>query len=242
MYELAEYRGRRGVATPSFVPVHGRLILGNELIARVDRGYLTDVRFRNVEHTIHRVLAVVDNNDVRMPLLASDVRDARIERGVDVFVGYLLLDAWIANQDRHHENWGFVVTADQVIHLAPTFDHASSLGRNERDPERERRLRTRDRGQSMEAYVARARSALYGSPGDSRPLTTIAAFERAARRHPAAAAAWMDRLAAISDGQIAAVFRRIPEELCSELAREFAIRMLELNRARLIAGMQGELP
>jgi hypothetical protein len=39
--------------------------------------------------------------------------------------------------DRHHENWGVVVMTDEYgetsFSLAPTFDHASSLGRNESD-------------------------------------------------------------------------------------------------------------
>ena len=29
-----------------------------------------------------------------------------IESALEVFVGYVMLDAWISNQDRHHENWG----------------------------------------------------------------------------------------------------------------------------------------
>jgi serine/threonine protein kinase HipA of HipAB toxin-antitoxin module len=45
----------------------------------------------------------------------------------DVFLGYLMLDAWIANLDRHHENWGLVLTKDITGHLAPSYDHASSL-------------------------------------------------------------------------------------------------------------------
>ena len=45
----------------------------------------------------------------------------------DVFVGFILLDAWFANQDRHHENWGAL--RDDVLRLAPTFDHGASLAR-----------------------------------------------------------------------------------------------------------------
>jgi hypothetical protein len=54
-----------------------------------------------------------------------------------------MLDALIGNTDRHHENWGLVLqgTSDhQDLRLAPTFDHASSLGRNETDERREARL------------------------------------------------------------------------------------------------------
>ena len=45
------------------------------------------------------------------------------------FVGYVLLDAWIANQDRHHENWGALRHGDE-LRLAPTFDHGASLVNN----------------------------------------------------------------------------------------------------------------
>ena len=44
-----------------------------------------------------------------------------IVSALDVFVGYLLLDAWIGNTDRHHENWGFVLVgeANERGRLAP---------------------------------------------------------------------------------------------------------------------------
>ena len=32
-----------------------------------------------------------------------------IQSGVEVFAGYLLLDALIGNTDRHHENWAVMV-------------------------------------------------------------------------------------------------------------------------------------
>jgi hypothetical protein len=35
-----------------------------------------------------------------------------ITTAIDTFVGYLLLDAWIGNGDRHHENWRFIATVD----------------------------------------------------------------------------------------------------------------------------------
>lgn len=49
--------------------------------------------------------------------------------------GYVTLDALILNTDRHHENWALIRARSsdgRLIHrVAPTFDHASSLGRNE---------------------------------------------------------------------------------------------------------------
>jgi hypothetical protein len=51
---------------------------------------------------------------------------------------------------RHHQNWGLILSPDKKTYLAPTFDHASSLGRNETDENREDRLATKDLGRSME--------------------------------------------------------------------------------------------
>lgn len=67
--------------------------------------------------------------------------------GFDVFAGYMLLDAVIANQDRHEQNWSVLtprLTTSPEL-LAPTYDHASSLGFNLRDDVRSRCARDRAR-------------------------------------------------------------------------------------------------
>ncbi|GAA1262101.1 hypothetical protein [Oryzihumus leptocrescens] len=56
----------------------------------------------------------------------------------EVFAGYLLLDALIANRDRHEHNWA-VLTPQLTTspeRLSPTYDHASSLGYNLSDIKR----------------------------------------------------------------------------------------------------------
>lgn len=47
---------------------------------------------------------------------------------VDWFAGYLLFDALIGNTDRHSENWAIEITPKGMMHLAPSYDHATSLG------------------------------------------------------------------------------------------------------------------
>jgi len=153
--------------------------------------------------------------------------------GVDVFVGYLLLDAWIGNTDRHHENWGLVLSPEQEVHLAPTFDHASSLGRNESDASRKERLTTRDAGRSVDRYAERTTSALYGTD-ETKPLTTLAAFAEAAKANPAAGKVWLGRLAGVSSADTLGIFQQLPPTLITPPAIEFAQKMLELNRHRLL--------
>ncbi len=60
----------------------------------------------------------------------------QLRNAAELFAGFLLLDALVGNTDRHHENWGVVRTMAGDVHLAPTFDHASSLGAHALDDQK----------------------------------------------------------------------------------------------------------
>jgi hypothetical protein len=62
------------------------------------------------------------------------------------------------------------------------------LGFNVRDREREERLTSRDKRRRMGHYVTRARSAIYESKTDKKPLHTLNTFVQAAQKRPQAAA------------------------------------------------------
>jgi len=233
-YDLAIYHGRKGVITPSFVPEGARLELGNEILAHYVSGYEKTKRFSQTQHTLSRVFRLVRRKEVELPIGFSGF--GHVNSAIDVFVGYLMLDAWIANQDRHHENWGYVIELSKgSIHLAPTFDHASSLGRNESDENRVRRLNTKDIGMSMERYVEKAKSAFYRTPNDTKPLSTIDAFRIAAQRRPDAARVWLQKLKGIPLPDVRAIINRVPQGEMSDIAKEFTQQILDLNRQRLLA-------
>lgn len=59
----------------------------------------------------------------------------------DVFAGFLMLDAWIANTDRHAHNWGVLQDPESgTICLGPSFDHGSALGSGIGDDVRARKV------------------------------------------------------------------------------------------------------
>jgi hypothetical protein len=238
-YELANWRGRKGVTSPNFVREGDRLILGNELIAKlVIQGYQSQAkRFQARQHSVKMVMGLLRSTWINPPI--DFQMPATFESAADVFIGYLLIDALIGNQDRHHENWGLILsinaaTKESKVFLAPSFDHASSLGRNERDEERMRRLQTRDMGSSVEHYVERARSAFFANPTAHRPLTTINAFVEATKIAKPGAEYWLQRLEAINDNMYQAIIDRVPAEEMSIPAREFALRILQVNQDRLL--------
>jgi len=231
-YDLAVCDGRIGVVSPNLVPRGGRLILGNELLARVFTEYDQSPPYRCSQHTLSRVMTVL-----RAPLIGPPLGwacPAEVDGAPGVFVGYLMLDALIGNQDRHHENWGLLKVAGGGLTLAPTFDHASSLGRNESDEVRAERLATRDSGRSVAAYVLRARSGLYKTKISKKAMTTIDAYRNAAAWHPASAGHWRQRLDALDPAAIEGIILGLPTSAATETARWFALQVMLENRARLL--------
>jgi hypothetical protein len=230
-YDFAIWGQRKGVVTRSFVPSSGRLVFGNELLARFFHEYAQQRRYRQTYHTVSVVLAVLRAAMIEVP---EGYASSEIVTASDLFVSYLLLDAWIGNTDRYDENWGLLVTSPRKIELAPTFDHASSLGRGLTDDARSRRLNARDERQSVEAYAARARSALFRSPSDAKPVTPLSAFLAAAQLRPSAAAFWLQQLAAVDSEHVQIVFREVPPSEMTQIAADFALRLLSVNKKRLI--------
>ena len=127
-YELAVWRDRQGVVSPSLIPRNGRLILGNELLAKVYTSYDQGIRYKSGQHTLRRAIAVLQQSSVQIGPPIGWNQPVQVTNAVGVFIGYLLLDALTGNQDRHHENWGLINIPPAGLFLAPTYDHASSLG------------------------------------------------------------------------------------------------------------------
>ncbi|MGH6916368.1 MAG: HipA domain-containing protein [Geminicoccaceae bacterium] len=233
-YDLAVWRDQAGVVSPSFVPADCRLVLGNELLARLVKRYAETRYYQQTGHTVRRVFGVLRARVVRLP--ASWAPDTDIRSAAHVFVGYLMLDALIGNTDRHHENWGLIIGPGHQgpeRRLAPTFDHASSLGRNESEQRMLKRMKTRDPQFSVPGYAKRARSALYRTPRETHSLSTLDAFDEARRLFPGAAAAWIARLRKLAPDDIRPIVDRIPDDFMSATARDFAMQLLTENTARL---------
>jgi hypothetical protein len=149
----------------------------------------------------------------------------------------MMLDAWVANQDRHHQNWG-ATWLNPHLRLAPTFDHGASLARNLTDEERKERLTTRDRNRSLEVFAARARSGFYATPNDEKTLPSLEVFQRFAERDQDAARIWLGKLEAISQVAVDAILGEIPPQRMSPVAREFTLKFLMINQHRLLQALK----
>jgi hypothetical protein len=173
---------------------------------------------------------MLDGQQVRPPLRWD--APPEVTSASAVFVGYLMLDTLIGNSDRHDQNWGVVVCGGD-IHLQPTYDHASSLGRLLSEEACNVKLTTRDQQQSVASYVLKARSALFPING-TKTLSTIEAFQAAARRDPTAARFWLRRAADLSEAAIWNTIDLVDATRMGPSAKQFAFQMLTLNKQRLL--------
>ncbi|WP_395142832.1 HipA-like protein [Armatimonas sp.] len=230
-YKLAmTWEGEYGVASPSFLRREEKFISGKEFLSMADPHYRQNrTKFKNFLHTVNAVMQVLTN--------ISSPKGWSLPNGIhtanDIFVGYLMLDALIGNVDRHDENWGVyknIYNLDYMI--APTYDHANSLGSLLKDEERKKRLFTKDAGYSLPAYASRGMSAFYES-GKNRQLTPLEVFREVAEMCPNATRIWLTELDALTVDDFERGFDEIPQDRISFESRKFALHLLLYNVMQL---------
>lgn len=137
----------------------------------------------------------------------------------DVFAGFLVFDAWIANTDRHAMNWA-VLDHDDERRLAASFDHGSALGSGSPDAHLIEPIKFARRGMATRFESGR-RLALVDLALESIRL----AGERAPM--------WLSALDAVPSEQVADTLRAVPG--LSEVRRMFVEKVLGENKRRLLA-------
>ncbi len=248
--ELAVCEEKRGTISKNFLhPTDpSSLIHGNEILFEHDPDYPIDApNFHLAQHTLDRIISGIGRSGAILPY--GIVASRNVFTAGDLFVGYLLLDALIVNTDRHHANWAVVISPSMdgtfLVELAPTFDHASSFGRELTDERRlvkltaERKrhdsLKPARRDQTVVGYLEKddGRSRIFANEQEIKPMHPMQVFRTVREKLPEAAEAWIDRLADIEMTTFTAIVAEIPEAIMSQPARNFSLCLIELNRRAL---------
>lgn len=221
--ELARLKNKRGSVTESFATVGRTLHHGNQMLEVTVEGYDPDRRFHQSHHTLANIWKVIDKVFVDPEVKKQEKR---------TIAEYTVLDALIGNTDRHHENWGVLVQREGdrwVGCVAPSFDHASSLGRELLDTGRDRLLAENRGG----GYAERGRGAIYGSKDDKRGLSPLELVRRAARAHPDFFRQAVLKLERIDENGFHQIVNRVPSDWMTCSARMFAVALLRYNWRQL---------
>ncbi len=142
VYDLAlEHEGQMaaqpGVICRSFAPRPLTLVHGNQLLASQDPGYPA---FSGQNYGIREYTVEAVSNAIQLLQPPPSPWIESVPQGINtamaVFIGYVMLDAWVANQDRHHQNWAAIQTgrsSDLPQHLIMALRwHETSPTKNER--------------------------------------------------------------------------------------------------------------
>ncbi|PSW68622.1 hypothetical protein C0Z01_14515 [Photobacterium kishitanii] len=228
-YELAVHNGERGTRSPNFTKPDENLVFGNHLLERIATTLATALEKGERCQRIELISIILDRIIVNPP--CGWVSTTNIKDALDVFIGYLLLDTIISNQDRHSQNWAMIEDKKGNNYLSPSFDHGASLGRNESDKVRLERMQSKDIGRQVCTYVTKCKSHFYFN---SKKQKTIDAFIMMGSNRPNAALEWLNRLSTLNPEDIVDIIDAIPSDIMSQPAKLFAIEMILVNMARLL--------
>ena len=150
---------------------------------------------------------------------------------------YALLDGLVGNTDRHHENWmvAYVEDAGDIrMHVSPSFDHASSLGRELVDEHRERILSSND----VLNYLKKGHGGVFVAGTHGRAPSPLRLAQVLCRWKPRLARTWLDRLNSVPDTEFRSVIDRIPPEFMSDIAKEFAFQVVVTSKVELLRSIR----
>lgn len=227
-YELATFKNERGVISKKFTLPGDNMYFGNQLIEHIVNTLNITLERGQRSQKIERVYVALDSLVDDPPQGWEPTENIR--SSYDVFIGYLMLDTLISNQDRHNENWAMIANGKNS-YLAPTFDHGASLGRNESEKTMIAKLVTNDQGQQIPTYVSKSKSFFYD--GNKR-LKTLDAFLMAGYLSKKAMIEWFDKLDSLSIREIVSIVFRVPSTVMSDVEKEFCTSIIAANRARIL--------
>lgn len=153
--------------------------------------------------------------------------------GFEVFCGYLMLDALIANRDRHEDNWGVIAATVGPFEpaLGRAFDHAGSLGYQLTDESRRSIL---DRVGGVAHWVSRGTAWRFESSAET-PISLVELARQAAEYvGKPSELRWLDRLDCLTPAVVDAILDRVT--VMSVASRMFAREVILTNAERIRDG------
>lgn len=223
--ELAVRDGHDGLVSRDVKPRGWDLQPGAALLDGLVDGYESRAKYRD-GHTLTNIKRALC--DLGPPPGRQELDGLT---AYDVFCGYLVLDALVANRDRHDHNWAVLIPAtSERPCLAASFDHASSLGFNLLDDAR-RQLANEHRVAEW-AQKGTAWRFEHRPPMSSVETLVDLAVRSLDHASSDARSTWQEAVRRLRVADLLPIVRETLR--MSELAGTFALELLTINRQRLL--------
>lgn len=211
-YEFAELPdGRKAILSPNYMKPNW--------IEKVGRECLQD-NSKNL-YTLENVIDTIDISNLTLPNIALPTN---IDTSSDLFTGYLLVDYWIANGDRHGRNWGIQIDPlSGQKELLPLFDCGFSM----------RFANSRNRGAEYLRWYTDDLEIAFVSETNF-PIQMRELIKKLQQLKPEATRSWIERLENIDRDSVIQLFDRIPNGWIQASQIAPAIDLITYNRDRLI--------
>lgn len=213
--ELATYRGQRGCISKNFIRRGSgdALVHGNELMGASISDYDKNKVNKQSDHNIENIIAAI----------FKFAPDAVAREMLLQLAEYMVLDALIGNTDRHHENWGFRLTLGRAdkefpFSVAPSYDHASSLGRECLNARCEKILQEN----GVAKYLKKGHGGVYWQSTDKRGASPLKLVELVFEECSEYSVPALRKVRMLSEDNAWQVIRRVPANLASDVSKQLA--------------------
>lgn len=233
------YRGRLGTVCRSFVlpaieslpdsELQCEFFHGCDILDVMVEGYNPNVRFGQRQHNVKNVAVALTDLAAVGSLNPMPHWDVMLEQ----LASYALLDGLIGNTDRHHENWMLANISGPGYSQweeAPSYDHASSLGRELSDERRRQILASN----GMLRYLHHGRGGVFVDDRRKRALPPIRLAQLLCRWAPRFTRRTLERIGDVSDSNLRNVIDRVPSEFMSDTAKDFAYAVVVTGKSELL--------
>ncbi len=246
--QLGRYLGQVGTICKSFDPIPQvdfdpedtacDLLHGFDVLEFAIYGYDPGIRFGQHDHSVKAILEAF--TEVTIGQLVAFPQSW--EYGLEELASYALLDGLIGNTDRHHENWmvayvrhhsgSYDTYPDIEVDVMPSFDHASSLGRELTETRRQRIIES----DAVLHYLYRGQGGVFVDNRRKRALPPLGLARLLCRWQPEFTRRTLENIAAVPNSAFRSVIDRVPIEFMSETAKELAYQIVVHSKAELLRG------
>ncbi|MDE0552586.1 MAG: HipA domain-containing protein [Candidatus Poribacteria bacterium] len=205
---------------------------GCDILNIIIDSYNPSLRFKQTDHNVKNIVSAITT--------ITDVESLnpmpRWDYMLEELASYALLDGLIGNTDRHHENWMLARIYgpgyDQW-EAAPSYDHASSLGRELTD---ERRRYILDSGRVLN-YLQRGRGGVFVR-SKLKYTSPLRLAKLLCRWKPDFTQRTLHKIRNVSDDDIRTVMDKVPPEFMSDTSKDFATEVVLTSKTELLRSIR----